>query len=154
MTVGDRPARVHVDLVEGLRFRAAFPELPDAAPLTLDEQPPLGDGSGPNPAALLAAAVGGCLAASMTFCLRKARATVQNVSADVTAHVGRNEAGRYRVNGIDVELSLEINEADRARFDRCEGLFEDFCIVTESVRQGIPVKVQLTSYRAEEAARG
>jgi hypothetical protein len=27
------------------------------------------------------------------------------------------------------------------RLTRCEGLFEDFCIVTESLRRGIPVAV-------------
>jgi hypothetical protein len=29
------------------------------------------------------------------------------------------------------------------RFDRCGELFEDFCVVTASVRRGIPVHVRL-----------
>jgi hypothetical protein len=32
---------------------------------------------------------------------------------------------------------------DTARFDRCRQVFEDFCIVTQSVRAGIPVDVQI-----------
>ena len=33
--------------------------------------------------------------------------------------------------------------ADASRFDRCKALYEDFCIVTESVRHGIPVNVHV-----------
>jgi hypothetical protein len=57
--------------------------------------------------------------------------------------VTRNEKGRFRISRIDVELMPEVADGDRARLVRCEQLFEDFCIVTESVRQGIPVNVSV-----------
>jgi hypothetical protein len=44
-----------------------------APPLRIDEPPPLGEERGPDAAALLGAAVGDCVAASLVFCLRKAR---------------------------------------------------------------------------------
>jgi hypothetical protein len=69
----------------------------------------------------------------------------------VVARVTRNEQGRYRISGIDVELIPELQEDDPARLNRCERLFEDFCVVTESVRRGIPVDVKITSHA--EAAR-
>jgi organic hydroperoxide reductase OsmC/OhrA len=108
-----------------------------------DEPPPLGEGSGPNAAAVLAAAIGNCLAASFAFCLRKVRLEPLDVTAEVVAHVARNEQGRFRVKDIDVEIRPEVAENDRARAERCEQLFEDFCIVTESVRRGIPVNVKI-----------
>jgi uncharacterized OsmC-like protein len=83
-------------------------------PLRREGGEPRSGKAGPNPAAVLAAAVGGRLAASLTFCLNKARLEPDAVNADVTAHVTRNEAGRFRVSGV-----------------------------TESVRQGIPVNVTL-----------
>jgi organic hydroperoxide reductase OsmC/OhrA len=67
----------------------------------------------------------------------------QAVAADAVAHIVRNEAGRFRVGSIDVELSVAVSESDQARLDRCDTLFEDFCIVTESIRHGVPVAVRV-----------
>ena len=92
---------------------------------------------------MLGAAVGNCLAASLAFCLRKARIEVRDLTARVTTHVERNEKGRFRISGIDVELAPELAAGPAPSFDRCEGLFEDFCTVTASVRRGIPVSVTL-----------
>ena len=92
---------------------------------------------------MLAAAIGNCLAASFAFCLRKARVEPVDLTAAVVARVARNEQGRFRISGIKVELAPEVLESDRPRLERCERLFEDFCIVTESVRRGIPVDVKI-----------
>lgn len=136
-------ATAHVQLVDGYRFTATFPDVAGAASITLDEAAPLGTGAGPTPAALLAAAIGGCLSASLTLCLNKAHLEPDAVNAHVTARMGRNEAGRLRIEGIDVQLTPCLATADEKRLDRCKALYEDFCIVTESVRHGIPINVRL-----------
>ena len=130
-----------VNLARGFEFVATFPDLPDAQAILLDEPPPLGGNNGPNAAAVLGAAVGNCLAASLAFCLRKARVNLEGMTADVRTHVGRDEDNKLRITGIDVELAPELAGEDPSRLRRCEDLFEDFCIVTESVRRGIPVDV-------------
>jgi len=135
-------AIAHVQLVDGYRFTATFPDVPGAEPITLDEAAPLGTGSGPAPADLLAAAIGGCLSASLTLCLNKAHLEPDAVNAHVTTRVARNESGRLRIEGIDVELT-PCFVGDQSRFDRCKTLYEDFCFVTESVRRGIPVNVRV-----------
>ena len=122
-------------------FVAEFTDVPQAGRLRFDEPEPLGGNRAPNAAAVLGAAVGDCLATSLAFCLKKARIDLHGLTAQVTTTVTRNEKGRFRISGIDVELSPSVADGDRARLDRCEQLFEDFCIVTESVRQGIPVTV-------------
>jgi uncharacterized OsmC-like protein len=139
----NRDYKVSLRFVRGYEFVATFPDSEALPPIVFDEPAPLGEGSGPNAAAVLAAAIGNCLAASMAFCLRKARLEPLDVTAEVVAHVARNEQGRFRIKGIDVELAPEVLEADRPRLKRCEQLFEDFCIVTESVRRGIPVNVKV-----------
>jgi organic hydroperoxide reductase OsmC/OhrA len=140
-----REHRVELRFVRGYEFVATFKDDAALEPIIFDEPPPLGEGSGPNAAAVLAAAVGDCLAASFAFCLRKVRLEPVDLSANVIAHVARNEQGRFRISGIDVELVPEVQDDDPARMDRCERLFEDFCVVTESVRHGIPVNVKVTT---------
>ena len=143
-----REHQVELRFVRGYEFVATFNDGQPLEPLVFDEPPPLDEGSGPNAAAVLAAAIGDCLAASFTFCLRKVRLEPVGVTANVVAHVDRNHQGHFRISGIDVELRPELLEQDAARLDRCERLFEDFCIVTESVRRGIPVNVKVVK-RAE-----
>lgn len=138
-----RDYRVELQLVRGYEFVATFKDHEGLPALVFDEPPPLGEGIGPNAAAVLAAAVGNCLAASFAFCLRKVRLEPEDLSVKAVAHVARDEQGRFRVKNIDVELSPQIAEADHDRFARCERLFEDFCLVTESVRRGIPVNVRV-----------
>jgi|SRR5581483_3283859 len=142
---------VTVRLMHDYEFRAEFSDVPGEPALVLDEPPPLGGGRGPNAAAVLGAAVGNCLAASLAFCVRRARIDLQDVTAKVTTHVARNEQGRYRISRIEVSLEPVVG-GDRARFERCKELFEDFCTVTASVRRGIPVDVSLTDAGARTAA--
>ena len=143
MAADAKTAIAHIQLVDGYRFTASFPDVAGATPITLDEAAPLGTGAGPTPAGLLAAAVGGCLSASLTLCLNKAHLDPDAVNAHVTARIARNESGRLRIEGLDVELTPCFAGSDE-RFDRCTSLYEDFCIVTESVRKGIPVNVHLS----------
>ena len=137
--------RVQLEQQEGYAFRVRF-DTEGVAELLTDEPPPLGQGGGPNPVRLLAAAVGNCLSASLLFCLQKSRVQGARVGATVTGSVERNERGRWRVAGMQVQIHVEgIAEEQRAWLERCRDLFEEFCIVTESVRHGVPVEVHVTA---------
>ena len=136
---------VSVTLQEAYQFLATFNDLPDAAPIILDERPPVGTARGPNAEALLAAAIGNCLASSLLFCLRRSRVDVTGLESNVKVHVARSEPGRLRVAGIEVELEPRLAaEDDSERLERCRQVFEDFCIVTASVRKGIDVQVKVS----------
>lgn len=110
-------------------------------PLILDEPEPIGNRRGPNAARLLGAAVGNCLSASLLFCLQKTRLPVSSLTTNVTGYLARNERGRLRVARLDVAITLDVPSAEPERLSRCLGVFEDYCIVTGSVRQGIPVNL-------------
>lgn len=138
----ERPFRVELSLERGFRFRVEF-GLEGVPSLYLDEPEPLGEGSGPNASMLLAAAVGNCLSASLLYCLRKSRVEVSKLEATVRGMIARNERGRWRVRELNVELNPVTEGGHLKEMERCIGIFEDFCIVTESVRKGIPVKVKI-----------
>jgi organic hydroperoxide reductase OsmC/OhrA len=110
----------------------------------VDEDPPLGSSAGPSASALVATAVADCLASSLMFCLAKTRVELQRVSASAVATLQRNPQGRLRISNIGVEIRPALSEAARPRLERCESLFEDFCIATQSIRQGIPIDVSIT----------
>jgi len=145
----ERTHHVTLKLADKFRFVAEFADVPGAF-VVFDEPPPLGDNRAPNAAEMLSAAIGNCLAASLTFCLRRARVDVQDMTAEVATHVSRNDRGRLRIRAIDVQLEPII--ATGTNINRCEALFEDFCIVTASVQQGIPVHVSLKQEADDKAA--
>jgi uncharacterized OsmC-like protein len=131
---------VEMEQIDNFEFRVRFDW--DSTPdLILDEPEPLGGERGPNATRLIAAAVGNCLTASLFFCLQRSRKEVSGFTTSVRARVGRNEDKRLRIEGFDVRIELPA-DADPA-YERCLQLFEDFCIVTASVRRGIPVAVEV-----------
>jgi uncharacterized OsmC-like protein len=138
--MGDRSFNVTIKLDEGYRFNVDFQQ--EGVPaLLMDEPPPLGEGTGPNPASVLGAAIGNCLGASLLFCLKRARIQVNDLRAEVTGSMVRNEKGRMRIRDVRVSLHPDVAEEDVPRMQRCLDVFEDFCIVTQSVRDGLDVQV-------------
>ncbi len=127
---------------EGFRFEVDF-GLEGVGPLYMDEPEPVGSDSGPNASKVLAAAMGNCLTASLLFCLQKARAEVGEIETKVDGVMRRNQEGRWRVAEIGVEISPEVGEGYDSQYERCLGLFEDFCIISKSIEQGIPINVKV-----------
>jgi uncharacterized OsmC-like protein len=133
---------VIVERVENYEFRVRF-DNPAFDEWTMDEPSPLGDDKGPNATRGLAAAIGNCLAASFMFCLQRSKLKVDTIRAEVSPTVGRNEEGRWRIQHVAVKVHIKMAEDDMKRYQRCVEIFENYCIVTSSVRQGIPVDVEI-----------
>ena len=116
----------------------------DGFDFKMDEPEPVGGDVGPNASKVLAAAMGNCLTASLLFCLNKARAEVGGIETNVEGKMRRNENGRWRIAEITVDISPEINTDEFGnQYERCTKLFEDFCIVSKSIEEGIPVNVEV-----------
>ena len=123
-----------------VRFDKAF-----YSDLLMDEPPPLGGDKAPNASRMLAAAVGNCLSASLLFCARKAHVNVQGVHTEVRVNYVRNEQGKLRIGKIDVAIEPKFDPAEIQKAQRCLELFEDYCVVTQSVRKGIDVSVAVNT---------
>jgi uncharacterized OsmC-like protein len=135
-SVSVRLAQVH-DYQFDVQFGPGVPAL------LADEPPPLGQGQGPSPVQLLAAAVGNCLSDSLLFALRKYKQKPEPLQCEVTAEVGRNEQGRLRVLAMQATLTLGVPAEALEHLERVLGSFESFCTVTQSIAQGIPVSVSV-----------
>lgn len=131
---------VSIERENGFVFRVDF-GLDEVENLIMDEPEPVGAGSGPNASRVLAAAVANCLSASLIFCLQKAKAEVKGMRTRAEGRMRRNEEGRWRIAEIDVEITPDVDPEFRSQMERCLSLFEDFCIVSKSIEQGIPLNV-------------
>ena len=139
--MSDKQILVHLTQEKDYRFQVAFD---DGVPeLTVDEPPPLGSATGPSPVQLLTAAVGSCLSDSLLFALRKFKQSPEPMRCEVQADVGRNPEGRMRVLRMKGVLTLGVAADQLAHLDRALDQFEEFCTVTQSVRAGIPVTVEV-----------
>lgn len=138
----ERRFMISVERIEDYEFRVGF-DWDDVADLIMDEPAPLGGEAGPNAARLVAAAAANCLSASLLFCLRKAKIEPPGMHAQAIGTIARNEKGRLRLAKVEVKIELEGVELDHPRLGRCLGLFEDFCVVTASLRSGLPVEVSV-----------
>jgi len=131
-----------LERVKDYQFKVKF-DLPTVSDLLTDEPPPVGTSAGPNPSRLLSVAVGNCLSSSLLFCLSKSRVPVGDMKTSVETVIRRNEKGRWRIAGMKVNLHPFVKPEDLPHSKRCLEIFQDFCVVTESVRKGIPVDVSV-----------
>jgi organic hydroperoxide reductase OsmC/OhrA len=107
-----------------------------------DEPDPVGDAGAPATPALLGAAIGHCLSASLLETLRHAHLPVESFHTDVTAVVKPNGDGFPRIDHVEVVLHPRLREPS-PRTGRCADVFEKHCTVSSSVRNGIDIQVRV-----------
>lgn len=136
---------VSVTITRQDKYRFLVDFGPTLAPAMVDEPPPLGDGAGPSPTQLLAAAVANCLSASLVFAHGKFKEDPGRLTTTATCEIGRNERNRLRVVAMKVTITLGVAAESLAHLDRALAQFEDFCTVSQSVQTGIPYTVTVKS---------
>jgi organic hydroperoxide reductase OsmC/OhrA len=140
----ERRFAVHLEHQGRYRFTSQASEdgVPHGAPYASDEPEPVGENSGPSTPALLGSALGHCLSAALLEALRHAHVEVEDCETDAVAVVGANESGLPRIDHVDVTIRPRIAERS-PRADRCADVFQNHCTVTQSVKRGIDVRVQV-----------
>jgi len=133
--------KVQMEQIDSYEFKVTF-DKEHYEDLYIDEPAPLGNDEAPNAARVLAAAICNCLSASLLFCLQKKKQPLRNLTSTVEMEIVRNAERRLRVGRVDVVLSPELDASDEA-LQGCMEVFEDFCVVTQSVREGIDVNVEV-----------
>ena len=73
--------------------------------------------------------------------MRKYKNAPGALHAEITATPMRNAEGRWRIPQASVEIRLAEDGGAHVQLDHVLAQFEQFCIVTQSVREGIAVGV-------------
>lgn len=106
---------------------------------------------GPDAATLLGMGIVSCLSASFLFCLKKRNLTLDDLEGKVDISFYKTEKGYTRIKKIIVKLipKTENNEV-RRRIETCmrevkngNMLFEETCIITPSVKEGLDIIVNV-----------
>ncbi|MHA1147531.1 MAG: OsmC family protein [Promethearchaeota archaeon] len=127
-------------------------ELENLKNLIIDESIEEGvERTGPDAATLLGLAITSCLSASFIFCLQKRNLTLDDLEAIAEVSFKKNEKGYIRIKKIDVKICPKTNDPDvLKRISQCTKVlkngnmfFEESCIITPSVEEGIDVDVKV-----------
>ncbi|MHA1785518.1 MAG: OsmC family protein [Candidatus Helarchaeota archaeon] len=109
-----------------------------------DENEDINEMLGPDPSRLLASAIAGCLAASYKFCMEKKKMQYGSFTVEAEYISAENEKGLIRVKEINVKVKpFSSDEKIKRRIKQCSKIFERTCTVTQSVRAGIKVNVDI-----------
>jgi uncharacterized OsmC-like protein len=136
--------KVGISLEKGMIFKCDLGKMKVKDCYIDEEHPEEVDMLGPNPSRMLGTAILGRLSASFIFCLKKRNFNVKDLNAEAELTIARNEKGFWRVKKINVNIAPEIDDPEtKKRADQCKKFFEDYCIVTQAVREGIEVEVNL-----------
>ena len=124
--------------------------------LIADEPPEFhGDDTGPSSIEYLLIAIGACQGTSFGFAIDKYNAKVEDMEIFVKGdmhHVDKHgqldkDKGLLRLINIDISFTIEPednSEENLENIDMAFRAFKKYCVVTESVRQGIPSKISYT----------
>ena len=143
---------INLEHLQNYEFNVKF-DWKRASDLLMDEPPPLGETNGPNASRLLAAALGNCLSASLLHCIARDDIPDEAIKTAVTCKIVRNEQKRMRVGSLSVRITVNEQLGNSARALRCTDLFEQFCVVTASVREGVPMDVEVVNEAGEVIGR-
>lgn len=143
MTTPDLPTSASLSITHDKDYRFVIDFGAGIPELQVDEPRPIGHGEGPGPEQMLLAGVANCLCASLFFALTKFRQDARGLRADATCAIERNDNGRLRITAIEVDIAFDARADELQHLERALSRFEDFCTVSESIKQGIPVEVRV-----------
>ncbi|MBS7246684.1 MAG: OsmC family protein [Candidatus Jordarchaeales archaeon] len=109
----------------------------------MDELEPVGEDSAPNPADYLLVSVGGCVASSFIYSTLKHGIPLKKLQIKVRGKYTRKK-GMIRVGEVNVELQVDLADESTAKnLESCLNVFRKYCIISESLREGIPINIFL-----------
>lgn len=118
-----------------------------------------GEDTAPSPVDYLMAGLAGCQVSVLDQALKKARVADYHIEVEATIDaVGTDDVPEEmpsntvnRIQHIAIDVTLTIPEEHRSRAQRCLDVYDDGCIVGQSLRAGIDYTPRATLETAEES---
>lgn len=111
-------------------------------PILMDDKNK-GEDSAPTPVELFLASIGSCLAMSFIYCLYVGGFSLEPADLQVRMQGDiERRKGRLRVVGIQANFIIKA-EKKLKKIEKCFEKFQPFCILSESVKSGIPLTCEL-----------
>ncbi len=133
---------VKIERIEDYEFNVTFDKEEMGELLTDEVGVGEGDPSGPSPSRLLAASTLNCLMSSLLFCLEKKRVQTDSLEGKIKGTIERKDK-HLRVTKLEASISPEVDEEEKEKLKKCVDIFEEYCTVTGSIREGIDVDVEV-----------
>lgn len=133
--------KVLLDYTRDLHFKASarhFKNLNVDEPISFH-----GTDFGPSAVEYLLIGIGGCLGTTFIYCLQKNNIELEAFEVVVDgklSHTGPKM--RLRLVNVDVDLNFTPKEASSdVEINRCMKEFTEYCIVTNSIANGLPINI-------------
>ncbi len=124
----------------GVGFKAKVRHFPE---IWIDEPPQFhGNDRGISSVEFLLVGIAGCLGSSISYCFRNMEISVEDINIEIEGTLHHPEPGHpLRIvqlkNRLDVKLAPD---QDEELVELCLEKFRKYCVVTQSVMQGIPAE--------------
>ena len=134
--------KVSLNYTENLHFKASARQFKD---FSVDEPTSFhGTDLGPSSVEYLLIGIGGCLGTTFIYCLQKRNIKMKSVEIVVDgklSHVGPKLL--LRLTKVDAEIKFIPEEnASSEDINLCIKKFREYCIVSNSITDGLPINVQ------------
>jgi organic hydroperoxide reductase OsmC/OhrA len=87
----------------------------------------------------LAASATYCMAGTIKSMLRTRGVEVNDISATSNVEMGKDDKGKSIVEGLNLEIQVDIPEESRDVLDHCVNILRGGCLITRSLKNGIHV---------------
>lgn len=89
---------------------------------------------------LLAASALYCFASTLGGALATRNAIIKSLTGRAVSDKDKDEYYRTKVNNIQIEVEVDVNDGDLPTLERCEKIMENGCLITYSLNEGIEVE--------------
>ena len=136
--------KVLLDYNKDLHFKASvrkFVEFDLDEPISFH-----GTDLGPSAVEYLLIGIGGCLGTTFIYCLQKENIELEDLKIEVEGKLSHSGPKMLlRLATVNVELKFTPKEANsEVEINKCIKKFREYCIVSNSIAEGLPINVKCT----------